>query len=99
MVSRMREVREREYALIDAVNEHYANLYYGLDRPYTDWRKDGPSRAAWSYEEMRRSANTRMLLGVLGILGAVAYEASGGDKHGRHRHHDPGRLLWEYREV
>ena len=81
MVSRMRQVREREYALIDAVNEHYANLYYGLDRPYTDWRRmarDG----RLSYEEMRRSANTRMLLGILGILGAVAYESSGGDNMG-----------------
>ncbi|MYL00110.1 MAG: hypothetical protein F4013_00015 [Gammaproteobacteria bacterium] len=81
MVSRMREVREREYALIDAVNEHYANLYYGLDRPYTDWRRMA-REGRLSYEEMRRSANTRMLLGILGILGAVAYEASGGDNMG-----------------
>ncbi len=81
MVARMREVREREYALIDAVNEHYANLYYGLDRPYTDWRRMA-REGRLSYEEMRRSANTRMLLGVLGILGAVAYEASGGDNMG-----------------
>ena len=81
MVSRMREVREREYALIDAVNEHYANLYYGLDRPYTDWRRMA-REGRLSYEEMRRSANTRMLLGVLGILGAIAYESSGGDNMG-----------------
>ena len=81
MVSRMREVREREYALIDAVNEHYANLYYGLDQPYTDWRRMA-REGRLSYEEMRRSANTRMLLGILGILGAVAYESSGGDNMG-----------------
>ena len=81
MVSRMREVREREYALIDAVNEHYANLYYGLDRPYTDWRRMA-REGRLSYEEMRRAANTRMLLGVLGILGAIAYEGSGGDNMG-----------------
>ena len=81
MVSRMREVREREYALIDAVNEHYANLYYGLDQPYTDWRRMA-REGRLSYEEMRRSANTRMLLGVLGILGAIAYESSGGDNMG-----------------
>ena len=81
MVSRMREVRDREYALIDAVNEHYANLYYGLDRPYTDWRRMA-REGRLSYEEMRRAANTRMLLGVLGILGAIAYEGSGGDNFG-----------------
>ena len=81
MVARMRKVREREYALIDAVNEHYANLYHGLDQTYTDWRRMA-REGRMSYEEMRRSANTRMLLGVLSILGAIAYEASGGDNMG-----------------
>lgn len=81
MVSRMREAREREYALIDAVNEHYANLYYGLDQPYQDWRRMA-REGRMSYEEMRRSANTRMLMGVLGILGAIAYESQGGDNMG-----------------
>ena len=81
MVARMREVREREYALIDAVNEHYANLYYGLDQPYADWRRMA-REGRLSYEEMRRSANTRMMLGILGILGAIAYEGSGGDNMG-----------------
>ena len=78
MVQRMRAVREREYALIDTVNEHYANLYYGLGQPYADWRRMA-REGRLSYEEMRRSANARMLLGVLGILGAIAYEGSGGD--------------------
>ena len=81
MVGRMREVREREYALIDAVNEHYANLYFGLDEPYADWRRMA-REGRLSYEEMRRAANTRMLLGVLGILGAIAYESGGGDNMG-----------------
>ena len=81
MVARMRAVREREYALIDAVNEHYANLYYGLEQPYADWRRMA-REGRMSYEEMRKSANTQMLLGVLGILGAIAYESSGGDSVG-----------------
>ena len=81
MVGRMREIREREYALIDAVNEHYANLYYGLDEPYADWRRMA-REGRLSYEEMRRSANTRMLLGVLSILGAIAYEDRGGSNRG-----------------
>ena len=81
MVGRMREVREREYVLIDAVNEHYANLYFGLDQPYADWRRMA-REGRLSYEEMRRSSNTRMLLGILGILGAIAYENSGGDNTG-----------------
>ena len=81
MVARMREVREREYALIDAVNEHYANLYYGLGEPYADWRRMA-REGRLSYEEMRSAANTRMLLGVLGILGAIAYNDRGGNNSG-----------------
>ena len=78
MVGRMREVREREYALVDAVNEHYANLYYGLDEPYADWRRMA-REGRLSYEEMRRASNTRMFLGVLSILGAIAYNDRGGN--------------------
>ncbi len=78
MVGRMREVREREYALVDAVNEHYANLYYGLDEPYADWRRMA-REGRLSYEEMRSASNTRMLLGILGILGAIAYNDRGGN--------------------
>ena len=81
MVGRMREVREREYALVDAVNEHYANLYYGLDEPYADWRRMA-REGRLSYEEMRSASNTRMLLGILGILGAIAYNDRGGDNMG-----------------
>ena len=81
MVGRMREVREREYALVDAVNEHYANLYYGLDEPYADWRRMA-REGRLSYEEMRRASNTRMLLGVLSILGAIAYNDRGGNNAG-----------------
>ena len=81
MVGRMREVREREYALVDAVNEHYANLYYGLDEPYADWRRMA-REGRLSYEEMRRASNTRMLLGVLSILGAIAYNDRGGNNRG-----------------
>ncbi|MCY3817255.1 MAG: hypothetical protein OXG59_13305, partial [Gammaproteobacteria bacterium] len=81
MVSQMRKAREIEYKLIDLVNEHYAILYNGLEQPYADWRRMA-REGRLSYEEMRRSANTRMLLGILGILGAVAYEASGGDNMG-----------------
>lgn len=81
MIGRMRQVRQREHALIDAVNDHYANLYYGLDKPYADWRRMA-REGRLSYEEMRRASNTRMLLGVLSILGAVAYESSGGGNSG-----------------
>ncbi len=77
MLARMRAVREREYMLVDTLNEYYASLYYELSQPYEDWRR--MSRAEMiQYRELRRSARMRQLLGIAAILGAVAYEAKGG---------------------
>ncbi len=77
MLARMRAVREREYMLVDTLNEYYAGLYYELSQPYEDWRR--MSRAEMiQYRELKRSARMRQLLGVAAILGAVAYEAKGG---------------------
>ena len=77
MVSRLRSVREREYSLVDTLNEYYAGLYYELSIPYENWRKMSREETL-NYKELKRSARMRQLLGLAAILGAVAYEASGG---------------------
>ena len=77
MLSRMRAVREREYTLVDTLNEYYAGLYYELGQPYEDWRRMSRSEMI-QYRELKRSARIRQLLGLAAILGAVAYEAGGG---------------------
>jgi len=77
MLQRMRQVREREYMLVDALNEYYAGLYYELSTPYEDWREMSREETL-RYQELRRSARMRQLLGLAAILGAVAYEANGG---------------------
>jgi hypothetical protein len=78
MVQRMRAVREREYALVDALNEYYANLYFQLNVPYTDWRKMSREEML-RYQDLRRSAFVRGAAGLAAIIGAVMYEGSGGD--------------------
>ena len=77
MMQRMRSVREREYMLVDTLNEYYANLYYELSTPYEDWRRMSREETL-TYQELKRSARMRQLLGLAAILGAVAYEANGG---------------------
>ena len=77
MVKRLDAVREREYMLVDTLNEYYAGLYYDLGRPYEDWRKMSREEAI-RYQELKRSARMRQLLGVAAILGAIIYEDSGG---------------------
>jgi hypothetical protein len=78
MVSRMRAVREREYALVDTLNEYYANLYYEIGKPYEDWRKMSREEVI-RYQDLKRSAFVRGSAGALAILAAVLYEGSGGD--------------------
>ena len=77
MVARLRAVREREYMLVDTLNEYYAGLYYDISKPYEDWRKMSREESI-RYKELKRSARMRQLLGLAAILGAVAYEGSGG---------------------
>lgn len=78
MVARMNAVREREYALADALNEYYANLYYDIAKPYEDWRKMSREEMI-RYKDLRRSAFIRGTAGALALLAAVLYEGGGGD--------------------
>lgn len=77
MVARMNAVREREYALADALNEYYANLYYDLGKPYEDWRKMSREEMI-RYKDLRRSAFIRGTAGALALLAAIMYEGGGG---------------------
>jgi hypothetical protein len=78
MLARMRAVREREYAVVDTLNEYYANLYFDLNKPYEDWRRMSREETL-KYQDLKRSAMLRSLLGSAAILGSILYEGSGGD--------------------
>ncbi len=77
MLARMRAVREREYAVVDTLNEYYSGLYFDLNKPYEDWRKVSREETI-KYQDLKRSAMMRYLLGGAAILAAVMYEGSGG---------------------
>jgi hypothetical protein len=70
MLERMDRVRDRDYALVDTLNEHYALFADNISEPYTNWRR-------FSYTEIeaeleaRRQATTRKLLGAAAIIGGV----------------------------
>ncbi|MCF6225718.1 MAG: hypothetical protein L3J22_05360 [Xanthomonadales bacterium] len=73
---RVQIIRERDYMLIDTLNGHYDNFYLDMSNPYMEWRKAQSVEAA-ALREVKRKANTRMLLGAAAILGAIAIEAMG----------------------
>ncbi len=70
VVLRMQRVRERDYALVDTLNEYYASFGDSIAEPYTNWRK-------YSHEELeaealaRRQAATRQILGAVAVVGGI----------------------------
>ena len=70
VVQRMQRVRERDYALVDTLNEHYASFGGSMAVPYTEWRK-------YTHEELeaeaqaKREALTRQVLGAVAVVGGI----------------------------
>lgn len=73
MVNRLRQIRERDRLVIDTLNEHYANFYYGVAIPYESWRKAAREQAV-SYRQVKRSAALRALLGVVVVAGSMSID-------------------------
>ena len=71
IMQRILEVQEREFLLLDTLNEYYGQLYENLSQPYEDWRKLSREDMI-TYEELQRSARTRKILGVVALAGALA---------------------------
>ena len=70
LLARMDRIRERDYALLDTVNEHYSLFADNMSDSYSNWRR-------YSYDELeaqgdaQRSALTRKLLGAAAIVGGL----------------------------
>ena len=76
MMARMLQIREREYMLIDTVNEHYFNFYDEMWDPYESWRRASRDEAV-ALRNVKRSARNRKLLGAAAVAGAILLEALG----------------------
>ena len=68
--ARIQLIRERDYAFVDTLNEHYALFSDNVAEPYQNWRR-------YSYDEIeqetaaKRSATSRKLLGAAAIIAGV----------------------------
>jgi hypothetical protein len=65
VVQRMDRVRERDYALVDTLNEHYTAFGETIDEAYDNWRK-------YSYDELEAEAEAKRKAMTRGVLGAAA---------------------------
>lgn len=70
MIARLRKVQEREYMLVDTLDEYYARFNTDMQMPYDNWRQ-------YTYEEVialrevQASARKRYLAGAALVLGGI----------------------------
>ena len=85
MFARVLSIRDRDYMLIDTLDEHYATLYRNMAQPYQDWRENSFEEVQ-ALREVQSSARNRMLLGaaavIAGIFGAAQSNSSVGSTAG-----------------
>jgi len=72
-VARLRQIRERDRLVVDTLNEHYANFYYGIAIPYHSWRKTTREEAI-NYRQVKRAATMQTLMGAVVIAGSLAVD-------------------------
>jgi hypothetical protein len=70
VVQRMDRVRERDYALVDTLNEHYSSFGESIDVAYGNWRRYSNEELE-AEAEAKRKALTRQLLGAAAVIGGV----------------------------
>lgn len=68
MVARVDKIRERDYMLVDTLNEHYESFCVAMHEPYDKWRSSSYV-VELQLAEMRRKARTKQILGGLLIVG------------------------------
>jgi len=74
-VHRLRQIRERDRLVVDMLNEHYANFYYGISIPYHAYRKASREEAV-NYRQVKRSAALKTLMGVVVLAGSLQMDTN-----------------------
>jgi hypothetical protein len=70
LVKRIRQIRERDYGMIDTVSENYAAFSERLEEPYSSWRRYTYDEIT-AEEKLKAQARNRMILGAAAIAAAV----------------------------
>ena len=81
-VARLRQIRERDRLVVDTLNEHYANFYYGIAIPYHSWRKVAREESI-NYRQVKRAATLQTLMGAVVLAGSLAVDTNGGGRSTR----------------
>jgi len=76
-VQRIARIRDRDYALIDALDQHYGLFYQQVDPAYDEWRSSS-YRETVKLQELRKQALSRKLLGAAAIIAGIVGVIEGG---------------------
>ncbi|MGQ0383395.1 MAG: hypothetical protein ACT4UP_01710 [Gammaproteobacteria bacterium] len=71
LLGRIRQIRERDYGMIDTVSDNYAAFSERLEEPYTNWRRYTYDEIV-AEEKLKAQARNRMLMGAAAVVAAVA---------------------------
>jgi len=80
MVMQLRQIRERDRLVVDMLNEHYANFYYGIALPYEGWRKKARENSI-AIRQTKRAATMRALLGVAVVAGSMSIDTRSSNRY------------------
>jgi len=81
-VDRMRQIRERDRLVVDTLNEHYANFYYGISIPYLNWRKTSRAENV-KFRQVKQSAKIQALVGVAVLAGSTQINTNSSSRNTR----------------
>ena len=76
VLSRIRDMRERDYMFIDTVQDYYATYNRGMKLSYDAWREQSFYETI-TLQELRKSAKRRFIAGTAAIIGGLAAASSG----------------------
>ena len=74
---RLVQVRERDYALLDTLDDQYQLSAERITESYVNWRRSNYSELE-EQSDLKRSAALRMLLGAAAVVGGIAAATSSG---------------------
>ena len=70
LLQRIRQIRERDYGMIDTVSENYAAFSEKLEEPYTSWRRYTYDEIV-AEEKLKAQARNRMAMGAAAVAAAI----------------------------
>lgn len=70
MIGRLRKVQEREYMLVDTLDEYYARFNTDMQLPYNNWRHFTYDEII-ALREVQSSARKRYLAGAAMVIGGI----------------------------